>query len=765
MDANKKPPIDPKVLVSMAEKLNYTPDKDPLLSQKSAEPEEAIELDEAVLVEPEPESDAKTSDATKEDDSRIKLPVGSFPQIKNSTVQPWANISAARIGFVLAALGVAGTFLYTFANSRSGTQEASVPKPTPTADPIDPNEEKIRSIQKDKTLSDVRGAMGDQANSMSDSKDKKLPTAETSPPPTTSSSPTVTASPAAVASPPLAPIPIVKAAKPAAPSILPSQPVAKIPTAPSNTTPSKQQTIASLGNRESTTREPIVSGRTKQPAEIPAVPSNTKASKQQTIASLGNKESTIRELIPAVPSDTKASKQQTIASLGNREVTTREKVASNRPGQPAKKPVENTTVAMASPSADTQRVKTNNKAQKDLSQPIANLGNRSNQPVSEPVTPINPQDLGSVGASGNVSSNGGNGNQPPAPAQLASNNSGGNPNNVNKTWGLTDQGVPIAQAPAAAQSGQQPPSNAPASQGVGIYTPPSLTDYFRDTADGNSQPAPVASKVEERPQAPIKVAMNLDRATQPLQLAQAPPPPLNPATKDNVKAEDKVAPPPQILAVPAQNQANRLFSVGTSGKAVTLMPIIYGNKVQNVVPKYEIALVEPMIDKTSKAGFPVGTRFIVTPSGAASDIGEIQLDVISVKLPTSQEFTPPAGSIVVRAENGGLLLGEDYFNRGSQIAGRNLNRVILGGLATVGSNANRPTVSISTIFGGAGNVTTNNAEPNFWLSLLEGSAKEGLSIATEENQAAIKEALAAPKVFKLNKNLKVQVYTNSTIVF
>jgi hypothetical protein len=39
MDTNKKPPIDPKVLVSMAEKLNYTPDKDPLLSQKSAEPE------------------------------------------------------------------------------------------------------------------------------------------------------------------------------------------------------------------------------------------------------------------------------------------------------------------------------------------------------------------------------------------------------------------------------------------------------------------------------------------------------------------------------------------------------------------------------------------------------------------------------------------------------------------------------------------------------------------------------------------------------
>jgi hypothetical protein len=698
MDTSKQPPIDPKVLVSMAEKLNYTPDKDPLLSQKSAEPEAAIELDEAVLVEPEP--DTETSDSTKEDDSRIKLPVSSFPQIKNSTVQPWANISAARIGFVLAGLGVVGTFLYTFANSRSGTQEASAPKPTPTADPIDSNEEKIRSIQKDKTLSDVRGAMGDQANSMSDSKDKKLPTAETSPSPTTSPSPSVAASPAAVTSPPIAPLPRVKATKPVAPSILPSQPVAKIPTVPSNVTPSKQQTIASLGNKE---------------------------------------------------------------------VTTREKPASNRSNQSVKNPVENTTVALARPSEVNQKVKTNSKTQKDLSQPIASLGNRSNQPISEPVTPINSQDLGSVGSSGSVSSNGGNGNQPPAPVQLASNNSGGNPNNVNKTWGLTDQGVPMAQAPAPAQGGQPPASNAPApaSQGVGIYTPPSLTDYFRDTADGNNQPAPVASKVEERPQAPIKVAMNLDRASQPLELAQAPPPPLTPSDKENVlKAENKVAPPPQIApAVPPQNQASRLFSVGTSAKAVTLMPIIYGNKVQNVVPKYEIALVEPMIDKTSKVGFPVGTRFIVTPSGAASDIGEIQLDVISVKLPTSQEFTPPAGSIVVRAENGGLLLGEDYFNRGSQIAGRNFNRVLLGGLSTVGSNANRPTVSISTIFGGAGNVTTNNAEPNFWLSLLEGSAKEGLSIATEENQAAIKEALAAPKVFKLPKNLKVQVYTNSTIVF
>jgi hypothetical protein len=351
MDTNKQPPIDPQVLVSMAEKLNYTPAKDPLLSQKSADPEAAIELDEAVLVEPEP--DAETSDATKEDDSRIKLPVGSFPQIKNSTVQPWANISAARIGFVLAGLGVVGTFLYTFANSRSGTQEASVPKPSPTADPVDSNEEKIRSIQKDKTLSDVRGAMGDQANSMSDSKDKKLPTAETSPSPTVS--PSVAASPAAVASPPIAPLPIVKAAKPVkpvSPNILPSQPVAKIPTAPSNITPSKQQTIASLGNRE-----PV--------AKIPTVPSNVTPSKQQTIA-----------------------------NLGNREVTTREKPASNRPGQLAKNPVENTTVALARPSEVNQKVKTNSKTQKDLSQPIASLGNRLNQSISEPVTPINSIILG-----------------------------------------------------------------------------------------------------------------------------------------------------------------------------------------------------------------------------------------------------------------------------------------------------------------------------------------------------------------------------------
>jgi hypothetical protein len=661
MDTNKKPPIAPEVLASMAEKLNFTPDNDPLLSQKSPESEETSELDEAVLVDPEPESDTKI-----EDDSRIKLPVGSFPQIKKPTVQPWANMSAARIGFVVAVLGTIGTGMYTFANSRSSTQEASTPKPSPSNDPVDPNEEKIRVIQKDKTLSDVRSAMGDQANSMSDSKDKKLPTeAEAAPSPT--ASPSVAASPTAVASPSLTSAPTVKATKPVTPSILPSQPVAKTPTVSSKTSPSKQQTIASLGNRK---------------------------------------------------------------------VSTQEKLASDRSVKPTM-PAKTTT--------------------------IATLGNRSNQ-TPESVAPVNPQDLGSVGASGNITSNVGS-NQPSAPAQLASNNTGGNASDANRAWGLNDQGVPSAQTPAL-QSGQnsQQPNTAPTSQA--IYTPPSLTDYFRDSANGNNQAPSVSPKTEEQPQILTRATTNPNRANQPLELVKnsvPPPPSLNPGNNTNLlKAEDKIA---QSPAAPTQNPANRLFSVGTSAKALTLMPIIYGNKVQNVVPKYEIALVEPMIDKISKVGFPMGTRFIVTPVGAASDIGEIQLEVITVKLPTSQEFTPPAGSIVVRAENGGLLLGEDYFNRSGQIAGRNFNRVILGGLATVGSNANRPTVSISTIFGGAGSATTNNAEPNFWLSLLEGSAKEGLSIATEENQAAIKEALAAPKVFKLSKDLKVQVYTNSTIVF
>jgi hypothetical protein len=285
---------------------------------------------------------------------------------------------------------------------------------------------------------------------------------------------------------------------------------------------------------------------------------------------------------------------------------------------------------------------------------------------------------------------------------------------------------------------------------VGIYAPPPVTDYFRDTAAGNSVATVVAqnpmASTKDLPKVPIKMAYV------PEQNPAAPPPPL-------------LAPaPPQI----AQGEANRLFSVGTAARGLTLMPIIYGNKTQSIVPKYEIILTEALQDKVSHAGFPAGTRLIVSPNAAASDMGEIQLDVVSIKLSNNQEFTPPSGAIVVRAEDGGLLIGEDYFRRSDRVAGRNLNRIILGGLSTLGQNANRPNVSFSSVLGGGVSTTTTsttNTEPNFWLSLLEGSAKEGLSIVTEENQNAIKEALSAPKVFKLRQNLKVQVYTNSTIAF
>jgi hypothetical protein len=740
MNTNKSV-IDPKELALMAGKLGFNPDDDPLLASQPPE-EEAKPDDNPLAIEenPDPYTDSES----------FSLTGGTFPQFKKSTVQPWANISAARIGFVIAFLGAIGTGLYTFANSRnaSGNEQATAPKP-PSATELDPADEKIRAIQKAKTMSDVRGSLGDQANSMSDSKDRKLDP-EVSPASTSS----VVAKPSPATAPVVAPVPIVVPAKTVARQI-PSSP-AQIATAPiALNRPATSSVVA----KPSPATAPVV-------APVPIVVPAKTVARQIPSKSLQNASNPPIQLFK--PSNViLAARQQpskeTIANLGNRESSQQ--------------------VNQANVGGNPKIESGNREPSKKTSQLIANLGNREStsqnapiartiarvqpQPVSEPVTPINPQDLGSVGALGSVNSN--SPSQAPPP-QLVANNIGGNSNSsdANKAWGLDSQGVP--QAPQLGQSNPQL-ATVPTSQ-TGIYTPPPLVSYFRDTTNGNNTPP--SSRVEELPQAPTKIAANLDQIRQPLGDNS---PSL---TKNNLlKTEENkgnipLAPPkieatPQISQAPAPvqelKQADRLFSTGTSAKAVTLMPIIYGNKVQNVVPKYEIALVEEMIDKISKVGFPTGTRFIVTPSGAASDIGEIQLEVLTVKLPSSQEFTPPPGSIIVRAENGGLLLGEDYFNRGGQIAGRNLNRVILGGLSTVGSNANRPTVSISTIFGGAGNVTTNNAAPNFWLSLLEGAAKEGLSIATEENQAAIKEALAAPKVFKIPKDLKVQVYTNSTIVF
>lgn len=717
------PTIDPKLIASMASKLDCQIDQnDPLASSStSVDRPEDPDLSEASLVE----GDSVNVNTPPEANIQDLLKGGQF-----KSVQSWANSSIKRFALAIVALGSLATILTAYANSKKGESPVTL---TPETSPVEDDSKadlmakKVQAAQKAQSDAQVLGALGDQASSLTDSKDKKL---DTDPKTDTKPSTPLQKEPATLTTPPSTPKtdtkpPLIASAPKPVPPVLPLPPVKPIQI------PSTKKGLISTAKQEA----PV------------------------TLANLGNQ----------------ASSKPSIISSGKTE-TAKTTVKLEKPN-----PVPLATLAMAD-LGNKAKGSTPQKSNKTIKEVVTSLGNRQpetvdskrSQPTEAPPTPINPQDLGSVGSSGNVSSAGSAIQTAPPPPLLAS-NIGTPPNpvdqSVNRAWGVTE--APPPQQPTA--NGLQSVNNSAASQVSdrtgGIYTPPPLADYFRDTAGASTptavnasvqSPAPEKTTQDISPQLPLKIAFNPNgKATPSLQTARLPevPPAIKEAKADS-PSDDSKAP----IAV-AQNQANRLFSVGNTAKAVTLMPIIYGNKLQNVIPKYEIALTEGMIDKVSQVGFPIGTRLIVTPNGAASDIGEIQLDVVSIKLPNNQEFSPPAGAIVVRAENGGLLIGEDYFNRGAQIGGQNIKRVVLGGLATLGSNANRPNVSISTIFGGAGSVTTNNAEPNFWLSILEGAAKEGLAIATEENQAAIKEALAAPKVFKLPKNLKVQVYTNSTIVF
>ena len=99
------------------------------------------------------------------------------------------------------------------------------------------------------------------------------------------------------------------------------------------------------------------------------------------------------------------------------------------------------------------------------------------------------------------------------------------------------------------------------------------------------------------------------------------------------------------------------------------------------------------------------------------------LEVISVII-NGAEFSPPAGAIVIRDGSGGLLMGEDYYNRQRRVAGKDMMLIFASALGNIGSIMNRSQSSSSTSIstGGVSSTTTasTNPPPSYLGAALEG---------------------------------------------
>jgi Bacterial conjugation TrbI-like protein len=207
--------------------------------------------------------------------------------------------------------------------------------------------------------------------------------------------------------------------------------------------------------------------------------------------------------------------------------------------------------------------------------------------------------------------------------------------------------------------------------------------------------------------------------------------------------------------------------VGTSAKGSTVTPVLWGSGTSSSA-KFLLKLDEPMLDGNNREAFPAGTQFVVTAKQANSTIGIADLEIVSAII-KGMEFAPPNGSIVIRDDQGGLLIGEDFFKRDEHTANRDLLGVFAGALGNVGRILNQPSSTFATNsnggFGGSSSSVITNRDPNLFGAVLEGGFKDLSSVWSQRNQQAIQELAGRPNVYQIPKGRGIRVFINQSMTF
>jgi Bacterial conjugation TrbI-like protein len=210
----------------------------------------------------------------------------------------------------------------------------------------------------------------------------------------------------------------------------------------------------------------------------------------------------------------------------------------------------------------------------------------------------------------------------------------------------------------------------------------------------------------------------------------------------------------------------RTLLVGTSAKGSTLTPVLWGAGTNNAA-KFLLKLDEPMLDGNNKEAFPAGTQFVVVAKSASNTIGLAELEVVSTII-KGMEFAAPGGSIVIRDDQGGLLIGEDYFKRNENIASRDMWSVFTGALGNVGRILNQPTSTVSSSINGGilnNSSVVSNRDPNIFGAVLEGGFRDLSGVLSQRNQQAIQELAGRPNVYQIPKGRGVRVFVNQSMTF
>jgi small nuclear ribonucleoprotein (snRNP)-like protein len=212
-------------------------------------------------------------------------------------------------------------------------------------------------------------------------------------------------------------------------------------------------------------------------------------------------------------------------------------------------------------------------------------------------------------------------------------------------------------------------------------------------------------------------------------------------------------------------------SLGTTINAQVIMPMVWdiGSTNDPRLQRFAVELTEDMKATDNSVALPKGTVFVAETNSVSENTNLVSASAIAVvysdqKGNVRQEMIP-AGSVLIRGEDGEALVAVGLNDPGTAIARQDLLVAILGSLGRIGEILNQPEVETRTASSDedfAQTVISRSREPELWAAALEGFFSTTADRLSERSDQAVEELLSRPNVAVLPEETKTSIVINST---
>lgn len=212
-------------------------------------------------------------------------------------------------------------------------------------------------------------------------------------------------------------------------------------------------------------------------------------------------------------------------------------------------------------------------------------------------------------------------------------------------------------------------------------------------------------------------------------------------------------------------------SLGTMTNAQVIMPMIWEPDSMNDprLQRFAVELTEDMKATDDSVALPKGTVFVAETNGVSENTNLVSASAIAVVYPDQDgnvhQETIPAGSVLIRGEDGEALVAVGLNDPGPAIARQDLLVGILSSLGRMGEILNQPEVETRTASSDedfAQTVISRSREPELWAAALEGFFSSTADRLSGRSDKAVEELLSRPNVAVLPEKTKTSIVINST---